>query len=345
MGCCATGEHKFSSDIDKKYGYEDKKEKQIRKLLMLGSGASGKSTLFKQLGWLYGVKETDKNMTLHDSIERLSKIRESIIGITVALLTQSQKLFKKNNIKYKKCLIDLDNLDNNVKGNIVNNIKIVAEYQNIQFLDYIYNENDENKNDDNDRLFNEFDKLGNAIYSIWKLNEIQETFKHRNVYSIPDNMEYFFNKSKEIFKYDYKINKEDYLKARVRTTGVTKLDLKYETQNMINQLRIIDVGGQRNERQKWIHQFDTVTAVIYVAALNIIIALLRNNIIIIINNIKSYIIYTIYSHSISIIISFNIICVSINICIYTIFIFISIIFILSTIVLFLHVFNTIYYII
>ncbi|CAN0440942.1 unnamed protein product, partial [Discosporangium mesarthrocarpum] len=29
-----------------------------------------------------------------------------------------------------------------------------------------------------------------------------------------------------------------------------------------------DVGGQRNERKKWIHCFDNVTAVIYVAALS-----------------------------------------------------------------------------
>ncbi len=32
--------------------------------------------------------------------------------------------------------------------------------------------------------------------------------------------------------------------------------------------RFIDVGGQRNERRKWIHCFENVTAVIFVAAIS-----------------------------------------------------------------------------
>lgn len=32
--------------------------------------------------------------------------------------------------------------------------------------------------------------------------------------------------------------------------------------------QILDVGGQRNERRKWIHCFDNVTAIIFVAAIN-----------------------------------------------------------------------------
>jgi len=31
---------------------------------------------------------------------------------------------------------------------------------------------------------------------------------------------------------------------------------------------MVDVGGQRNERKKWIHSFDSVTAVIFVAAIS-----------------------------------------------------------------------------
>ena len=33
-------------------------------------------------------------------------------------------------------------------------------------------------------------------------------------------------------------------------------------------LRMIDVGGQRSERRKWIHCFDNVTSIIFLAVLS-----------------------------------------------------------------------------
>ena len=54
------------------------------------------------------------------------------------------------------------------------------------------------------------------------------------------------------------------LLCRHRTTGV--VDKLFTIKG--TQLRIFDVGGQRAERKKWIHCFDHVTAVIYVASLN-----------------------------------------------------------------------------
>ena len=52
--------------------------------------------------------------------------------------------------------------------------------------------------------------------------------------------------------------------ARVRTSGII------EETFMLNgvQFRIFDVGGQRAERRKWIHQFDNVTTVIFVMSLS-----------------------------------------------------------------------------
>jgi hypothetical protein len=54
------------------------------------------------------------------------------------------------------------------------------------------------------------------------------------------------------------------LRARVRTTGIIETTFRYK--DLI--YRMFDVGGQRSERRKWIHCFNDVTAVIFVAALS-----------------------------------------------------------------------------
>lgn len=52
--------------------------------------------------------------------------------------------------------------------------------------------------------------------------------------------------------------------ARVKTTGITETTFKID--NLI--YRMFDVGGQRSERKKWIHCFENVTAIIFLAAIS-----------------------------------------------------------------------------
>ena len=67
-----------------------------------------------------------------------------------------------------------------------------------------------------------------------------------------------------ICKPNYLPTQDDVLHARVRTSGI--VEDKYVIDGV--NFTMFDVGGQRNERKKWIHAFDGVTAVIFVAALN-----------------------------------------------------------------------------
>lgn len=57
---------------------------------------------------------------------------------------------------------------------------------------------------------------------------------------------------------------DDCVRARVRTSGVIKEELEIDGVRFI----IYDVGGQRAERRKWLHMFDSVMSCIYVAALS-----------------------------------------------------------------------------
>lgn len=57
---------------------------------------------------------------------------------------------------------------------------------------------------------------------------------------------------------------EDVLKSRVRTSGIVQETYKIDDVTF----EMYDVGGQRNERKKWIHCFANVTAIIFVAAIS-----------------------------------------------------------------------------
>lgn len=57
---------------------------------------------------------------------------------------------------------------------------------------------------------------------------------------------------------------QDILYTRVATTGIHEYSFKLD--DMI--LRMIDVGGQKSERRKWINCFQTVTSVMFLAAIS-----------------------------------------------------------------------------
>jgi len=111
----------------------------------------------------------------------------------------------------------------------------------------------------------EVTQLGVDIFLLWNLKATQSTFARRgNTYSFPDNMDYFFGRVREIMQPDYAPSTMDSLKCRVRTTGM----IEYQYDIKENVFILYDVGGQRNERKKWIHHFADVAAVLFVCALN-----------------------------------------------------------------------------
>ncbi|KAJ1942871.1 guanine nucleotide-binding protein subunit alpha, partial [Linderina pennispora] len=63
---------------------------------------------------------------------------------------------------------------------------------------------------------------------------------------------------------DYLPTDQDVLRSRVKTTGIN------ETIFRVGELtyRMLDVGGQRSERKKWIHCFENVTAILFLVAIS-----------------------------------------------------------------------------
>jgi hypothetical protein len=74
----------------------------------------------------------------------------------------------------------------------------------------------------------------------------------------------YFIRVTEVAREQYIPSVEDILLSRVRTTGIVEEKFRIG-QNMVV---VVDVGGQRNERKKWIHCFEGVNAVIFVSELS-----------------------------------------------------------------------------
>jgi hypothetical protein len=108
------------------------------------------------------------------------------------------------------------------------------------------------------------EEVGAMITTLWNDPGIKQTWERRSEYQIIESNADYFKSISRISKFGYVPTDEDILISRVRTTGI--VEEAYLIDNAT--FEIIDVGGQRNERKKWIHCFEDVNAIIYVAALS-----------------------------------------------------------------------------
>jgi len=79
-----------------------------------------------------------------------------------------------------------------------------------------------------------------------------------------DNANYFLERIDVLESPEYIPTEQDILHSRIRTTGIVQLD--FEIEGVM--FKMFDVGGQRNERRKWIHCFENVDAVLFLVGLS-----------------------------------------------------------------------------
>jgi GTPase SAR1 family protein len=107
--------------------------------------------------------------------------------------------------------------------------------------------------------------VGEAISKLWADAGIQKAMKEKyQTFHLLDSAQFFLEHLDRITKSDYTPTVDDLLRCRAKTTGIQELHLEISTHKFI----IVDVGGQRSERKKWIHCFQDVTAVLFFVALS-----------------------------------------------------------------------------
>lgn len=103
-----------------------------------------------------------------------------------------------------------------------------------------------------------------AIKTLWGDPGIQECYDRRREYQLSDSAKYYLTDVDRIATSGYLPTQQDVLRVRVPTTGI--IEYPFDLENII--FRMVDVGGQRSERRKWIHCFENVTSIMFLVALS-----------------------------------------------------------------------------
>ena len=74
----------------------------------------------------------------------------------------------------------------------------------------------------------------------------------------------YLNRITDVLIPNYIPSDQDIMWSRLKTTGIS--ETSFVVKNLV--YRVMDVGGQRSERKKWIHCFENVTDIIFVVAVS-----------------------------------------------------------------------------
>ena len=209
-----------SKQLEEELERQHQEEAKEVKLLVLGTGESGKSTVFKQMKILYSVPDPPSKFVMI--------CRANLFANATAVIDGMQRLqidFKSEAAKAASETIKAVPADGNP--------------------DHI-------------------ETLVAPLKTLFQDGGVQEAIERAAEFQLNDSTVYFWQRCEDLCKHDYLPSAQDVLRARVRTTGIVQQHFQIKDKKYT----MFDVGGQRNERRKWIHCFDNVTAVIFVTAIS-----------------------------------------------------------------------------
>eukprot|EP01121_Diplochlamys_sp_Union-15-3_P000636 TRINITY_DN1053_c0_g2_i3.p1 TRINITY_DN1053_c0_g2~~TRINITY_DN1053_c0_g2_i3.p1 ORF type:complete len:293 (+),score=43.69 TRINITY_DN1053_c0_g2_i3:44-922(+) len=228
MACCGAEKDKEGSKVNKEISKilnEEKRKKANEvKLLLLGAGESGKSTIAKQMKIIHknGFNEEErlsyKSVIFNNTFGAMRSIVQAAYDLKISLKS-------KENMRTAAKFIDEDN--GYFHGDIT-------------------------------------PEIANDITTLWNDPGIQKAFQRSNEYQLTDSAQYYIESVKRLAEEGYVPTEHDVLRSRAKTTGIIEIEFTVEK----NVFKLVDVGGQRSERKKWMHCFADVTSVIFCVALS-----------------------------------------------------------------------------
>ncbi|KAL5469382.1 hypothetical protein EMCRGX_G030633 [Ephydatia muelleri] len=119
------------------------------------------------------------------------------------------------------------------------------------------------KKDEEVTVLSESDR--DKLKAFWMDRGVQSCFERSNEFQISDSAKYYLDALDRICAPNYLPTVDDVLRIRIATTGIVEYTFPMRKDVVF---RMVDVGGQRSERRKWIHCFEDVKAIIFLTAIN-----------------------------------------------------------------------------
>ncbi|XP_016968887.2 G protein alpha q subunit-like isoform X1 [Drosophila rhopaloa] len=227
MSCCLSAEEREQKEISKLIDRQLRKDRKSalseRKLLVLGTGESGKSTFIKQMRIIH-----DGGFTTLEKRGYIKLVFQNIFMSMQSMIKAMAKLDISYGQKEHKELADL---------------VLSIAYDTVETFK---------------------DPYVSAIRTLWGDAGIRKCYDRRNEYQLTDSAEYFLSDLARIEKDRYLPTEQDILRVRVPTQGI--VEYQFDLKGL--KIRMVDVAGQRSERAKWIHCFENVTSIMFLAALS-----------------------------------------------------------------------------
>jgi len=211
-----------TKQINKDIEQEKKKADNELKLLLLGAGESGKTTISKQMKILHldGFPKEER-------LSYKSLIYSNVITSIRALITAAKEMG-----------IALTQENSVTADKLVN----LQEY----FSDNLNAE------------------TAGMIKAVWSDPGIQEAYARQAEFQLNDSTKYYIEEIDRLATADYIPSEVDVVRCRAKTTGI--IETEFDLDGV--RFRVVDVGGQRSERKKWMHCFQDVDCVVFCVAMS-----------------------------------------------------------------------------
>ena len=214
-----------SNRIDRELQKSARDREYVVKLLLLGGGESGKSTIVKQMKIIHGDGYSNEELNNFKTV-----VHSNLLTSMTQVINATEKL----------------NIQLHHSSNQAHAMEIVKCSSSLKPGLVIPTD------------------VGEKMKLLWKDDGFQECLIRAAEYHLSDSAPYYFQRMEKILDASYTPNEQDVLHSRVPTTGI--VETSFISGNFTYHL--FDVGGQRSERRKWLHCFDDVKAVLFVASLS-----------------------------------------------------------------------------